>query len=190
MVRRTAGSTEAPRVSRRHASGFTLIEILVVIIICAILIAVAVPILGRARMSGNESSAIAALRTIYNGQQNFSATCGYGFYAPTLMGLGVGDTPNAVGFVSKDLALADPTTKQGYVIDLVPGPVFPGAPRTCNGLPPGSTVQMYSVTGVPSVFGRTGSRYFVTNQKGTIYEDTGYLPPFQNAPPTGATPLK
>jgi prepilin-type N-terminal cleavage/methylation domain-containing protein len=174
----------------RKAAGFTLIEILVVIIIAAILNAVAVPILGRARMSGNESSAIAALRTIYNGQQNFYATCGYSFYAPTLMALGVGDTPNSIGFVSKDLSLADPTTKQGYVIDLVPGPAFPGAPRTCNGLAPGSTVQIYSVTGGPNVFGQTGSRYFVTNQKGTIYEGTAYLPPFQNAPPTGATPIK
>lgn len=181
---------DSHRASRWSSAGFTLIELMIVIIISAILIAVAVPILGRARMSGNESSAIAALRTIYSGQQNFYTTCGYSFYAATLMDLGVGDTPNSVGYVSKDLAVSDPVTKQGYVIDLIPGPVFAGAPRTCNGLAPGSTVQIYSVTAVPNAFGYSGSRYFVVNQKGTIYEGTEYLPPFQNAPPTGATPIK
>ena len=68
--------------------GFTLIELLIVVVIVGTIAAIAVSGLIRARMAGNEASAIGSLRAINSGQSSFAASCGTGFYAPSLPILG------------------------------------------------------------------------------------------------------
>ena len=96
--------------------GFTLMELLIVVTIISLISAIAAPGLLRARMTGNETSAIASLKVTTSAQAAYSSSCGQGGYAANFAVLGTPPNGTAEAFISQDLGDANnqPPIKSGY----------------------------------------------------------------------------
>jgi len=139
---------------RNRQKGFSLLELLIVVAIILIIAAVAIPNLLRTKMAGNETSAVASLKTLNEVCIQYDTT--YGGYPAALANLGPGNpaTPATADLIDSVLASG---SKAGYSFAYAVGST------DANG-----HVLSYSIAAVPIQPGTTGQRYFFTDQSGVI----------------------
>ena len=170
-------------------NGFTLIELLMVVAMIGVLAAIAAPALLRARQSGNEASAISSLRTVVSAQYMYGASCGGGFFAPSLTALGTAPA-GASPFIGPDLGSANVSVKASYTVTIGSSSGADAmSPGSCNGVAAGTGTTGYWATATPTA--SAGSKAFGVNTLTTIYSALQQTPlaMTDNTAPAGAVPI-
>ena len=147
----------------RRQSGFSLIELLIVVAIILVIAAMTVPNLLRSKMSANEASAVSSMRTIATAETTYAISYPAIGYADALTKLSAPSGSNPVDSTHAGLldwvlgCGAQPCPKSGYMFSIV------------NTV--GNPVNAYEITAVPQLLGQTGRRGFCGDQVPTITYD-------------------
>lgn len=157
--------------------GFSLIELLIVVVIIGIIAAIAIPNLLASRRAANDGSAISSLRTLHGAQMTYAATYGAGDYAGAAGSL---DNSGLAALAAANVNLVDGSlgsgSKSGFQYIGGRTASSPSAPATFVfiGYP-------LSPTGVTA----TGTHHFGITTDGVILQTADASTPFAVGCPTG-----
>jgi type IV pilus assembly protein PilA len=122
----------------KHA-GFSLVEVLVVVMVILIIAAIAIPSLVHGRMRANEAAAVASIKTIQTAQTLYAGTYPEVGYSASLANLGShGSTCEKPTSTSACIIMDEALTsglKSGYIFDLVNDGNKPSTAYSVNASP-------------------------------------------------------
>lgn len=154
--------------NKSNQHGFSLIELLIVVVVLGIIAAIAVPNLLASRRAANEASAQASLRTIHTCEATYRATTGAGAY---------GTLDDLKGQFLTDNVLAS-GTKSGY--NFVANPVSGGI---------GAEFYATAVPSSTSGIGQSGTRRFGIAEDGVPKGDSTLTVPADRAEVLSMPPI-
>jgi type IV pilus assembly protein PilA len=151
--------------NRKNESGFTLVELLIVMSVILILMTLAIPAMQSVIRKGNETSAIASLRDLNTQEGQYASTYPQHGFACTLAALGgkqgTGNpTPEAAQLINEDLATGN---KSGYTFTITGC-----SKQTINNV---DQYNSYQIFAVPNSVGHSGNRGFCTDENAQIRYD-------------------
>src|SRR5690606_37952743 len=138
-----------PSNGARTAEGFSLVELLLVVIIVAIIAAISIPSLIASRRAANDAAAIATLRTLHSAQITYFSAGGQNQNYASLSDLG------AAALLDDHLGGADTVNKADFTYTV--------------SRPASAPYNVYSATALADDFGTSGSRDFLVSNAGVIY---------------------
>ena len=142
----------------KENKGFSLIELMIVVLVIGIIAALSMPNLSKSKMAAHESSAISGMRTLVTAQITYATRSGSGDFAP-------------------DLA----TLQSANLIDSVMGS---GTAEAYSYSLSGSGVQ-YTIDARPLIYGSSGIRSFFTDESGAIRYTTADAAATSSSPGLG-----